>query len=105
MTELTRRQLMGRSVLGAAAAAFGGKLVFDQRSLVDAQGAEPGTAGHSDSGHGSHDGLTTVGQIGDLPVGIDPHVFLNTFDYGQTSKMAGGRWPDVTGVDDHCVRS
>ena len=80
MTPLTRRKLLAASVpaLGVGAVALRG-------------GSEPSAAAmhaHDHGGHASFRGGATVDHRAN---GFDPHEIVRDFDWGKTTRLAGGR--------------
>jgi FtsP/CotA-like multicopper oxidase with cupredoxin domain len=80
---LTRRALLGRGSLGVAAAAGAAALGRAPASV----GAQPRTG----EPHGGHLVQSTVGEVGEKAIGIDPMAFLTTFDTGTVSRLPDGR--------------
>lgn len=104
-TDLTRRSLLGRLGLTAAAGAGVG-------TLLGSRGASPaGAMSHEEMGHGEihvhggADGPVLRGGEGFDPAaanGFDPDRFLRHFDWGRTSELPNGQtlreW-DINAID------
>jgi FtsP/CotA-like multicopper oxidase with cupredoxin domain len=88
-TVLSRRTLLRRGTLGAAAlGAAAGGLGLRPTPVGQAQ-AQP--VPHADGEHAEHTVQSVVGDVGPNAIGIDPMVFLTTFDYGKVSTLPDGR--------------
>ena len=97
---LSRREVLKRGLTGAAViGAAGTATAFAPNALRAAQ--EPEQIDHSDE-HRSHGSMMTVGEVGPDAMGIDPFVYLTTFDYGEESLLDDGqtlRQYDIVAVD------
>jgi FtsP/CotA-like multicopper oxidase with cupredoxin domain len=83
-TPLTRRDLLRRGALGIAGAA----LAREGLRAAEPQFQDPAVQRTHAAAH-APDNAATVGHVGDAS--IDPHVFLEHFDYGEVSRLPDGR--------------
>ncbi|MBW3638981.1 MAG: multicopper oxidase domain-containing protein [Actinobacteria bacterium] len=89
----SRRRFLGGTVLGTAAAALGGRALFD---LPAAAASVPGD-GHSNHNGPAHGGgengptFRSGGTVDHAANGFDPTDVLRDFDYGRVSTSADGR--------------
>ena len=92
-SRLTRRMLLHRGAAGGAlAGAASLPLVLPRVRAMANQADAPSGSGDADAteGHDGHSPAMTVGDVRPERVGMDPSVFVTTFDYGEVTTMADG---------------
>jgi FtsP/CotA-like multicopper oxidase with cupredoxin domain len=98
LKRFSRRDFLRVGATSAAVAGAGGAL-----AVLAPDSGQASTGPNSHGGHGqphatSHDRAAeghsmsmTVGDVGPDAIGIDPHVYLTTFDYGKVSTLPNGQ--------------
>src|SRR5829696_8275607 len=92
MPQLSRRRLLAASVpaLGGAAAALHSAVPHAHPWDGEAQAAAPEHAAHAAHGDG-HASFRDGRTVDHTANGFDPHAILRDFDWGTTTRLAGGR--------------
>lgn len=83
------RLVRRRSVIFGSAGAIALSAIGAVRGAVPApagKGSRPG-----ETGHASHGGMVTVGEVDDARNGFDPYAMLTDWDTGQVSRLPDGR--------------
>ncbi len=89
----SRRRFLGGTLLGTAAAALGGRALFDLPSAA-ASGPGDGHSNHSGPTHGggvNGPAFRSGGTVDHAANGFDPSQILRDFDYGRVSTSPAGR--------------
>src|SRR5688572_13757629 len=89
----SRRELLRAGGAGAALATAGGamSLLLPERGQASTSHTEHTAPAKSENEHDAHATSMTVGDVGPDAIGIDPMLYLTTFDYGRESTLPNGQ--------------